>query len=328
MILLLIRKLLASKFGAHIGIDIAVLLIALASYGVYKHFSHNPITSVTQVTPDVKVVTVDKPVITEKIVDRIVSDPKDKAVIAALLAENKKLNAETTVLTQTIAELKSHGGGTVTMIPPGCQMDTHDKIICPPTDPPVVTPPNPNDGAWNFKDYHLSASFRPPSLFSYDLTQKFEILTTSGKLKDGQPIANVKLFEIDGKGDRIPVADVKTTAIFSDQTATHWFTHTNLQAGVAFTKDPDGKTSNGGLVVLQWLKRGKTKAPEDIGIAVLSPTFFFSQDVKEPGLLPVSLNLGRVPHQPLTNLWVSPYLGVDIFGRHLSRVGVVFSATF
>jgi hypothetical protein len=53
-----------------------------------------------------------------------------------------------------------------------------------------------------------------------------------------------------------------------------------------------------------------------------------SADVKEPGLLPFSFNLGRIPHQPLTNLWVSPYLGVDVFGRSLSRVGVVFSATF
>ncbi len=308
MLLVLLRKLLASKYGKHIGLDAMAVVLVFGSYIAVKIFHHDPVTSTVQVTPEVKVVTVDKPVLTEKLVEKIVSDPKDKALIAKLMADNKKLTASVTSLTQTVASLHVSGGGQVVAE----------------TLPATTTPLG---ATYHFKDFRLD--FRTDTkTATYDLTQKFEILTTTGRQKDGQPVSLVNLFELDGDGNRLPVTDVKTVAVFADQTAVHWFTHLNLQAGLAVTQNTNNVQANGGVAALQWLKRGRSKATEDITFAALSPAFFVSQNVKEPGVLPFSVNLGAIPHQPLTNLWLSPYIGFNVASRSLSRAGLVVSATF
>jgi hypothetical protein len=45
-------------------------------------------------------------------------------------------------------------------------------------------------------------------------------------------------------------------------------------------------------------------------------------------VLPVSFNLGQIPKQPLKDIWVSPYVGIDWTGRTVSHVGVSLTATF
>lgn len=316
MLLLLFRKIMASGFAKHIGIDIAAVLLALLSFIAYKHFTHVPAIVTTQVTPTVTATTVDAPVLTEKSVDRIISDPKDKAAIAALLKENAKLKRDVTQLTQSVATVVSHGGtgtdasaGTLTV----------DAPVGAPQSPPVT----------HFKDFRLD--FRSDgTTASYDLTQKFEIFTSTARAKDGGLASLVKLYEIGAKGELLPVPGVVTTGIFADQTSPHWFTHLNVQAGVVLAQDTGSRTT-GGMVGLQWLKRGRTKAPEDLKWAALTPVISIGQNTgsnsnAEFGLLPLSLNLGSIPHQPFTNLWVSPYVGTK--GLSISRLGLSISATF
>lgn len=280
---------------------LALVLAVGLGYGI--HWYYQPTLTVTQVIPgNNTTVTVDRPVLTERIVTKVLSDPKDRAAIAALMAENAKLKLEVTALTQTMAELKQSGGGVVTRVEP--------------------SPDKPNDPvSYRFKDWHLD--FRTDTKTAqYDLTQKFEVLTTTAKKKDGTQAAMTALYELGADGERIPAMNTKVTGIFTDATTPHWFVKVNVQGGVGFTRDKAGVSANGGIAAVQWLKHGRTKAPEDITFAVASPAFFFGTDVQDIGILPISLNLGRLPYQPLTNLWVSPFIS------KLPRLGVAVTATF
>lgn len=117
----------------------------------------------------------------------------------------------------------------------------------------------------------------------------------------------------------------------SPQTPTpHWLVGLNVQGGVTATTGH----ATGYLAGVQWLKRGTSNTPGAVKLALLSPVFFAAPNVKEVGLLPVSVNVGAVvPHQPFTNLWVSPYVSLDWAslgpnGASLKRVGIALTATF
>lgn len=282
-----------------LGVVLAVFIGML----VYRHFQPTLTETVFVKGPEtIKTVTVDRPVLTERIVTKVLSDPKDKAAIAALMAENAKLKLEVTALTQTMAELKQSGSGPVTRV-----------------EPPPDKPSEPV--TYRFKDWHLD--FRTDTKTAqYNLTQKFEVLTTTAKNKDGTQAAMTALYELGANGERIPATNTKVTGIFTDATTPHWLVKLNIQGGLALTRDKAGQTANGGVAAIQWLKHGRTKATEDVTFAVASPAFFFGSGVQDIGILPISFNLGRIPHQPLTNLWVSPFVS------KAQRLGVTLTATF
>jgi hypothetical protein len=279
-----------------------VVLSVFIGMMVYRHFQ--PTYTETVIAPGINTtVTVDRPVLTESIVTKVLSDPKDKAAIAALMAENAKLKQEVTSLTQTLTELKQSGSGPIVKVEP-------------PTDNPT------GPASYQFKDWHLKFDTDLKTA-QYDLFQKFEVLTTTAKNKDGVQSSQTALYELGANGERIAATNTKITGIFTDATSPHWiFNSLNIQGGLAVTRDNTGKSANGGLVAIQWVKHGRTKATEDVTFAVASPAFFFGTGIQDIGILPVSLNLGRIPHQPLVNLWVSPFVSKS------QRLGIVFSATF
>lgn len=105
---------------------------------------------------------------------------------------------------------------------------------------------------------------------------------------------------------------------------------TNVQGGVVGTLDH----ATGYIVALQWLKFGTSNDPRNLRFAFASPAFYAAPNVHELGLLPVSVNVAElVPHQPFTNIWVSPYVSIywqslTPQGATIKRVGVAFTATF
>lgn len=109
-----------------------------------------------------------------------------------------------------------------------------------------------------------------------------------------------------------------------------WLVGLNVQGGVVATTGH----ATGYVAGVQWLKRGTDNTPGHLRYALASPVFFGAPNVKELGLLPVSVNVATlVPHQPFTNLWLSPYVSLDWSslgpqGATLKRVGVALTATF
>ena len=281
----------------------AFVIVLAVGLGVMVYRHYHPTLTVTQIVPgEVQTVTVDRPVLTTNTVTKVLTDPKDKAIIKALMAENDKLKVDVTGFTQTVAKLEQTISGLMVPVPP------------PPDKPEIPI-------AYQFKDWHLT--FRTDTkTATYTLSQSFEVLTSSGRNKAGVPVSLVKLFEIGSKGERIPMTDIKTVAVVADATSPHWLIGLNVQGGIGLTRDKAGVNENGGLVAVQWLKHGRTKATEDVTYAVLSPAFFFGPKVQDIGILPFSLNLGRIPHQPLTNLWVSPFVS------KAQRLGFTITATF
>lgn len=305
MLLLIIRRLLATKYGHYVLDAFVVALAVLASFTVYKVLTRVPDVQIVQTTPTVKTVYVNVPVLDTKTITKFVSDPKDKAEIQRLLALNKKLGADVVQLTNTVAELQSHGDGNVTVTPPTGST-------------PALT---------KFKDWRLNFTTDGKTAH-YDLTQKFQVLSTTGRDKDGKRIALINLFEIGPQGEKFPMSKVETTAIFADETKSHWLVSPAIQAGLSVTRDANARTVTGGVIGLQWLKKGRTKSAEDSSVSLLTPVAFISGDVREVGMLPVSVNLGRLKHQPFKDIWVSPYVGFDWSTRNLSRLGLGLTATF
>jgi hypothetical protein len=310
MILLLLQYLakgfhwLVNHSWARIGVEILSLVLAVwLGFAIHRHYV--PSYTTVQTNEHTTTVSVEKPVLTEKLVTKIISDPKDKAIIAAQLAEINRLKLDATSLSETIAQLKEHGSGQIVAEAP-------------------AQPGGPTN--YHFKDYRLD--FRTDlTTAQYDLSQKFIVLATQGKDAHGQRTTLVSVYEEGPHGERILIP-AQTTTVVANESVARWFAHVNVQAGAAFTKSDTGATVNGGLIGVQWLKHGTTLAPADTKWAVLTPTYFVSQNVKEFGVLPVSFNLGVVPHQPFTNIWFSPYLGMDIAGRGISRLGFAITATF
>lgn len=270
--------------------------------------------TITLVSPNNTTVQVDKIV-----PNTVVKYVKDTIEVNRLLEENKKLHIEVTQLSESLATYQANGQGNVVMVEP-------DKL---PSDmvpliprPEVPQPPS----LFTFRDFRL-AFVSDGVAAKYDLTQKFEILTSTGKNQQGVPVTTVKLFEVT-PDKKIPVSDVTTTAIFADNSRPRWRVRPVIQAGVGLTQDWKADRINGGMVGVQWLQHGSTDAPRDIRYSALTPVIFASDTLREMGLLPFSYNVGHIKHQPFTNLWVSPYVGFDAGKKTVSRGGIAVTATF
>jgi hypothetical protein len=250
----------------------------------------------------------------------VVKYVQDETEVKRLLAENKKLKQQVTQLSETIAKTHSTGQGTITTVP---------RESVPEPLRPTVAPATPTSSVWEFTDWRLHFVASGNSA-KYDLSQTFEVLSTTGRDKDGKPVSKTKLFEVGPGEKRTEITDLKTTNIFADAARLSWHLGATLQAGIGYGTLTTDTSKKGAIAVagLQWLKRGRTEAAEDSTLSLFTPVAMLSDGDVEFGVLPVSVNLGRIPYQPLKDLWVSPYIGKNAQKPGLGHVGVVFTASF
>lgn len=274
------------------------ILVGALSVGVWNHF--HPQINTTKILKDIQTVTVEKPVLVSRDVNKIITDPNQKVLINKLLKQNDALNLQVIQLINATATNESHGG-----------TDSGGIVTIPPT---TLTPnETPQPYTFSYKDYQLTANYNEPN-FTYDLKQDFIIQSSTGKAKDGSKLSILKLYQVTPSGNvDIPV---KATVIFADEQASRWMVSPRIQGGLGVNQD--GKA---GIIAVQWLKRGRSKSAEDTSFSVLTPEVSIGSTTTI-GILPVSFNIGTLPHQPFTNLWISPSIDIN------KKVGVVLSATF
>lgn len=287
-----------------VAILLTLVILILLGRDVY-HARHEPnvdqiVQNVpVQVTPEAKVITVPGP-ITTKTVTKFVNDPADKALIDALLKQNAQYKTQPESLTETTGTLTQER--TIEAVP--------------------AAPGTPASTRVNFKDWHLEFT-ADGAQARYKLNQRFVVLATTGRSQTGQPLSLTNLYEVGSNDERIPVTGLETTAVYTDQTQPHFFVGLNVQGGIVATAPIPGaglgtSGTRGGLVGLQWLKRGRTNAPGDISFALLTPAIIFKPG--NLGVLPVSWNVGR--HlKPLSNIWISPYISQ-------TQIGLAATVTF
>lgn len=297
---------------------VVVLAAALAVTLTFIFWPRGTKVVTTQPLPNTIVSVVERPVLTIKEIDKIVTDPVQQKLINSLMIENKALKLEVTSLTSTVATLNTKGGV-------GINEGTIREVVDAGNSPKVAHEPTPAGNlashdpskSFNFKDFQLNAVYSGDGTgFRYDLSQAFTIVTTTGKGKDGHPLSLVKLFQTTPSGQ----AEIssKTTEVFADPSAPGWHVNPRIHGGVGI----NDAGHYGGVVAFQWLTFGSTKAAEDSRFAILSPAVGITKASKDLGLLPISFNLGRIKHNPLSNTWFSPTIDLN------KRVGVAITATF
>lgn len=280
-----------------VGATLLAILI-----GVHVHDQFNPTIITVQTAPTTTTVYVDNPIITERIVTKILTDPKDKVIIQGLLDENKKLGLQVTNLSQTLADLQSKGGGEVTPVEPKAPLQA--------------------DQLYTFKDYRLNATFNTKQ-FSYTLTQKFEILSSSAKVQaTGQQVRITKLYELGPNGERTEVPS-KTIDIQANPSVSKFRVGLRLQGGAIYSQNKE----LAGLIGVQWLRHGTSNAAEDSRWAILTPVARLSGTTHEAGVLLFSYNVGTLRHSPFSNLWLSPYVSPSGVTQ-VRTIGLGLSATF
>lgn len=294
---------------------LAALLIAVAVL-VFVRSHRPPVITTQQVAPHTTASEVGAVTLTPNTVEKIVSDPKDKAVIAELLAQlaNAKTNATAVVVTSAAETAKGSGRLVVSGPPP-------EVAVPGATTPTTATAPTPI--AVHYMDWRLTFDGDlTTGEAHYALAQTFETVVAMGRQADGKGVAVAQLYELDAQGQRVPVPTTQTVGVFADETVPHWMRALAIQGGGGATRASDGGFGKDAVVVLQWLKHGRTADASGVTYAVLSPALVIGPGVTDIGVLPVSVNLGRLPHQPFSNLWLSPFVAKS------QRLGLFVTATF
>lgn len=308
-------------------IVVSVLLAVILGIGIY-HYRHKGSSSdvvshavVVQTTPTTKTITVPTATLTPKTITNTVY-VQDKASANALLAENTTLKIQMQQLNETVATLQASGSGTEKTIP----VTDIPKALVPAGTTATST-------VIEFQDWRLHF-IQNGTNATYDLTQKFEIESTNGKNAQGVPTNLFKVYELGAKGEKLPLTDVTTVTIAATPNLPHWYVKPTLQAGVGVATNLKGVAgipkTQAFLIGVQWLQHGSTTAPADTKWALLSPVYVHTSGTNgEVGILPISLNLAAIPHLPVTNVWVSPYVGVSLGQTVLTyRVGGFVSFLF
>jgi hypothetical protein len=164
----------------------------------------------------------------------------------------------------------------------------------------------------------------------YTLSQKFLILNTTGRNENNVPTNLIRLFEIGPGETRTPIPVTETTTIAAAATPAHWYVKLGVQGGMGHVVGTaDGESSLSVFIGMPWLKRGTNRSTERTRWAIATPVVAHDYTETSFGVLPVSLNLGTIMSEkhPLTNIWVSPYIG-STSGTSINRVGGVLSVTF
>lgn len=284
-------KLISNRF---VQLGLVAGLAVFIGWRVHKTLY--PPTHTTSVVHDTTTVEVEKPVLTERIVTKLITDPTQAKLVQSLLKENEELKTKTTALVSTIATLQQIGGveqgGTIQVIQTGGVEPIRE-----------------------FKDFQLDATYGAGT-FSYKLSQTFRTVGTIGRDQSGAPTANVRLFQDTPSGPKEIKAETKV--VVANENAVRWLFDPRIQGG--FGADQDKR--RGGVLLLQTLKRGSSSSAEDTRLAIGSVGAFITNGKVEPILVPVSFNLGRIKHNPLTNIWVGPTIDLN------KKVGISVSATF
>jgi hypothetical protein len=246
----------------------------------------------------VTVVTVGVSALPPAIVTQYLTDPTNGAKLMAALAQVHSL-------TETIAHLRAEGSGPVQYI-----------------DRPVPGPPGQTiiDHQVHFSDGRLLFDSSSQSgTAHYSLTQTFEFQVALGLDKAGKPTAAVQGFELWPAGQRAPLTDAKTVLVTAAPTTPRWRFGLAIQAGLAAGVTSAKAAQYGGVLGLQWLRRGDGTA-EGSTFSIATPVAFISGSGVEPGMLVASWNAARV--LPLfRDIWLSPLVTT-------TRIGVAVSATF
>lgn len=286
--------------------QLAIVGLLGTGIGTYVHAKFAPPTTTTTIVHDIQQVRVDVPVLTEKIVDRIITDPKQQEAIKLLIKENNDLKLKISQISSTVATNTSTNGTGTT--------DPFPGTITPPQ--VVSSGTTGSDNLSSFKDYQLTATYSSKS-FNYTLLQTFIIESSTGRDSSGKvSIGIVRLFQ-DTPGGLKPVP-AKTTVIQANENTSKWFVSPRGQIGFGIQSDK----SRMGLTAFQWLKHGSSRAPEDIRWAILSPAMSVQNAEAVPLLLPISLNLGSFHYAPVTNVWLSPTVTKD------KKIGISLTMTF
>lgn len=294
-----------------ISLRVKFVLAILVLLGVFYVGTRVHSTPVVIEKPVPQVTTVEVPKITEKLVKQYIP-VEDRKQVTALLDENKQLKLNIQQLSVSLAEAQSIGKGTATVEVPPCPSL--------PTAPPVRV---------SFTDYRLSFQSVGEQA-SYTLTQKFSLVNSVSKTSKGTAVNLIRLYEIGPGTTRTLIPTIETTTL-AVTPQTQWYVHSTIHAGLGVTHSTSSNTSwvRGGTAAIVWAQHGTTEAPQDTRFAIFSPAVMFTDTEKTLGLLPVSFNLGTLPRQPFTNVWLSPFVGIDhLFPVRITRFGLVLTAGF
>jgi hypothetical protein len=260
--------------------------------------------------------------------------PANVADVNALLGENKKLKRVVNQLSISLAEMTARGRG-IAVVTPISSSPAGD--VAEPSAPIDILPKTDSLTPYQlkFSDFRLHFLAEGNEV-NYTLSQKFLILNTTGY--DEQNVATnlIRLFEIgpDDVRTQIPIAE-STTIVAASVGTPHMYVKFGIQGGVGQVFDGSSSSVPSVFVATPWLKRGRNRSTENTRWAFVTPTIAVPLSSNTPtqasiGLLPLSFNLGTVTSKKklITNLWVSPYVGLTLGVVMTTRVGGLLSVTF
>jgi hypothetical protein len=185
-----------------------------------------------------------------------------------------------------------------------------------------MTPPDSSTPTFTFRDWRLSFQ-GIGNTATYTLSQKFAIVNSVSTDRFGVPTQLIRLYEVGPNKERWPIPVTETTTVAATTPPEGWYTKASIQGGWS----PQPSSPGGIILALPWLKHGKTQAIENTRWAFITPAARLNDKEITLGIFPVSVNLGTFRYQPFSDLWVSPFVGIDPKTRN-TQIGGAISVTF
>ena len=287
------------------------------------------VLSIDHPAPNVTTIQVPVGRLTPEAVENYV-EPVHTDLANDLLAENEGLKVLVEELSVSLATATSRGRGDVVVTPFETPLSRpiFNLGYIPPADTFVEAPP-PIQSRVAFNDFRLNFLAEGTEA-EYTLSQKFLILNTTGRNENNVPTNLIRLFEIGPGETRTPIPVTETTTIAAVATPAHWYVKIGVQGGMGHVVGRTGdEASLTAFIGMPWLKRGTNRSTERTRWAIATPVVTYDYTETSFGVLPVSLNLGTIMSEkhPLTNVWISPYIGTTT-GTSINRVGGLLTVTF
>ena len=308
---------------------IAVSGLVFAAGRLSRPDEATSVLSIDHPAPNVTTIQVPVGSLTSEVVDDYV-EPAYVDLANDLLAENEGLKVLVEELSVSLATATSAGRGDVVVTPLETPLSSpifHIGYI-PPADTLLEAPP-PLPSRVAFNDFRLNFLAEGTEA-EYTLSQKFLILNTTGRNEDNVPTNLIRLFEIGPGETRTSIPVTETTTIAAAATPAHWYVKIGVQGGMGHIVGRTGdEASLTAFIGMPWLKRGTNRSTERTRWAIATPVVAYDYTETSFGVLPVSLNLGTIMSEkhPLTNIWISPYIGTTT-GTSINRVGGLLTVTF
>ena len=297
------------------------------------------VLSIDHPAPNVTTIQVPVGQLTPSVIDDYVA-PVYVDIANDLLAENEGLKVLVEELSVSLAAATSGGRGDVVVTPietppSGTLLGYIPVGTLAPIATPMWAPVNtfveapPIQSRVAFNDFRLNFLAEGTEA-EYTLSQKFLILNTTGRNENNVPTNLIRLFEIGPGETRTPIPVTETTTIAAAATPAHWYVKLGVQGGMGHVVGTtSGESSLSIFVGMPWLKRGNNRSTEKTRWAIATPVVAHDYTETSFGVLPVSLNLGTIMSEkhPLTNIWISPYIGTTT-GTSINRIGGLLSVTF